>query len=509
MRFVTSLRRRIIGFLAAGCLAGFFIVPGIGDVARADTRPNIVIYLVDTLRADRLNTYGYQRRQTSPWLDALAREGVLFKRCCAPSPWTMPTVASLFLSQYPAEHRMLGTYDRLPAKADTLAERLKRRGFATYTAFASGFLGPEFALDQGFDHKMRQLIFNGQHVNGLLGRNVRTPMFLYIHTVEPHNPYRYAPMQTPGFEFVSQEHRTRMHRDMRGYKDAGEYDYRKKLSLGTNDRTAEQDRYLGRVAELLDEWNEVYDASVRFADSNMQSVINTLKRRGVWDNTIFIFMADHGEEFLEHGGFLHDQSVYDELMHVPLVMRFPRGQFAGTTVTDVVSLIDIIPTLAEYLNDPKLAADARGQSLMPLIRGEKPEKKSRFSIPGMRINTTRFYRPWEEQRGDINIVVYHGPRWKGVWNVEHNTMELYDLQNDPKEQRNLARQRAELVEAMRAHAYQWYSQIKKNQQETEDSGDLGDETLEALRALGYVSDEDESAANDDAEKSNSTQTDPE
>jgi arylsulfatase A-like enzyme len=457
-----------------------------------DTLPNVVIYLIDTLRADRLNVYGYEGHETSPRMDKLAREGVLFENGTATAPWTLPSIVSLFTSSFPCEHQILSTYDRLPDSWDTLTEHLKGLGYRTFTQYQTGFLAQEFGLQQGFDYHRRQFIPNGASVDRVLGKPTPQPFFFYIHTVEPHNPYRFAPKHTPGFKDYSPAIRNRMHRDMRRYKKAGEYDYRARFPLGSNDLTDEQDAALVKLRELTDAWFELYDASVLFADRNVGSVIDLLKARGVWDNTLFILIADHGEEYDEHGGWLHDQSVYAELMHVPFIIRFPGDRYAGKRIREPVSLVDLLPTILDYVGRPELAENPRGRSLLPLIRGDIPDDYDRISVPGMRINTTRYYRPWEETRGRTNILVRKGP-WKGIWNVELDNFELYNLDDDPKEQNDVHEQQSEITQALQSYARVWYESQRQlaDPDGADEAGELSEDTRDALKALGYIADDEE------------------
>jgi arylsulfatase A-like enzyme len=448
-------------------------------------RPNVVIFLIDTLRADRLGVHGYRKHDTSPDIDRLAQHGVVFENAYAPSPWTLPTVASLFVSAFPCEHQVLSRYERLAGSADTLAERLKRAGYTTYCLYANAFLAPEFGLHQGFDFQRGTAGADGKEVGAALGPQPAEPFFFYIHNLEPHNPYAFAPPHTPGFRTVSYETRRQIESHFMAYKEAGEHDYRRRLPLGTNDLTDEQDRHLQGLRELKDDWNELYDASVRLADSRVGSVIRALKVRGVWDNTLFVVVSDHGEEMDEHGGWLHDQSVYEELMHVPLIIRFPHDQLAGKRIAGVVSLVDVLPTICDWLEREDLAGSARGGSLLPLVQGTAAAPAETPVIPGMRHNTTRYYRPWATQRGDVNIIVRQD-RWKGIWNVDLNTIELYDLGTDPLEQTNVAAQHASLADALRDHAEAWYARCQRSARETESVEQLDEETLRNLRSLGYV-----------------------
>jgi arylsulfatase A-like enzyme len=446
---------------------------------------NVFVFLIDALRADRLNVYGYSAHRTSPAADWLAEHGVVFEHAYAPAPWTIPSVASLFTSSFPCEHNMLSKYDRLPASADTLAERLQRAGYFTCSRFGNAFLGRHHGMDQGFDRLIGKGRTEGTAVSAALGDNPRLPFFFYAHNMEPHNPYHYAPPNAEGFRRVDWPVREQMKLHFKAYKSAGEYDYRRQVPLGTNDMTATQDEHAAALRALREDWNELYDCCVRLADARVGSTIRVLQKRGLWDNTVFIYLADHGEEIDDHGGWLHDQSVYEEVVRVPLIIRFPRDEFAGTRVDEVVSLVDVLPTIFNYIRRPDLADGARGRSLMPLIRGDDSARPETFVVPSMRHNTTRYYRPWATQRGDVNIVVRRGP-WKAIWNVDVGSVELYDLSQDPREQTDVGAQYPQLRDLMRDYAAAWYQRCRQQTAPTEDVGDLDEETLRQLRSLGYV-----------------------
>lgn len=472
-----------------------------GDTAQAPDQPppdiNVFIFLVDTLRADRMGCYDYDRRPTSPCVDELADVGVVFEHATAPAPWTIPSVASMFTSTYPCEHQMLSKYDKLPNSYDLLAERLRRIGYQTYSRFGNEFLGPQFGLHQGIFVHLGGGRNGGEKVSQALGPNPPEPFFFYVHNMEPHNPYHYAPPHTPGFDVVSAKVRGAHKYHFDEYKAAAEYDYRRQLPLGTNDKSADQEHHLAKLMELRDSWNELYDASVHLADSRVCTTIDMLKKRGFWDNMVFIFVADHGEEMGEHGAWLHDQSCYDELMRVPFVIRFPNDEFAGQRIKEPVSLMDVMPTIFDYIGRPELIGDSRGRSLMPLIRGEgRRTPAGEYFVPGMRINTTRYYKPWEKTRGDVNIIV-RADNWKGIWNVEPDTFELYDIDTDPGEQNDVATDHPQRVEEMRSFAREWYAACQAGQ--TEDVGELDKETLERLRSLGYIGDEAGAAEEKDDE----------
>ena len=449
-------------------------------------RPNIVIFLIDTLRADRLGVYGYERRPTSPHIDELARESVVFERAVAPSPWTLPTVVSLFTSTYPCEHGTLDDRQMLSIRLTPLPERLHRLRYTTLGLYGNPYAGPSFALHRGYDVLNKSWNNDGKKVRKLLDDYPGTPLFLYVHNMEPHDPYVNAPARIDGFDSISREVRREIMRHYKAYRPLTNVDFDKNQPLGTTDNTAEQDRHMAALTALRDEYNELYDGSVWQADSHVGSVIDELKRRGLWDNTLFIVLSDHGEELNEHGGWLHDQSVYEELIHVPLIIRFPHGQRGGQRVGSLVSLLDVLPTIFDFLGEPGHSRGARGRSLMPLIRGDEPAEEDDFQIISMRINTKKYYRPAKELRGDINLVVRHGD-WKGIWNVEPKTLELYNLASDPGEQKDVSAANPQMALVMKLFARQYYEECTEHAVPVlRRATELDEETRRDLRALGYL-----------------------
>jgi len=396
-------------------------------------------------------------------------------------------VASLLTSTHQCEHQTIAGRRHLPDELVPLAERLKQLGYTTLGLFSNAFAGRVYGFNRGYDLYRYGSRTGGREIGALLDRFPGRPFFLYVHNLEPHNPFHFAPAHTPGLPDVSPETRQAIREAYRTYRSLTRVDYQNKRPVGTTDNAAEQEAQMLKLTGWLREYNILYDAAVRYADARMGSAIAELKRRGLWSNTLFIFLSDHGEEMNDHGGWLHDQSAYEELMRVPLMIKFPYGEFAGQRVHEPVSLVDILPTLADYLDQPSLAENTRGRSLMPLIHGQEQPSDEPY-VPGMRLNVVKYYRPWKESRGDINVVVRLGS-FKGIWNVEPDTFELYDLASDPHERQNVAAQYPDEVARMRDYAEQWLRDCLAQSQQAEDRVDLenlDEQTLENLRALGYV-----------------------
>jgi arylsulfatase A-like enzyme len=466
---------------------------GSKEAERAMTGPrevNVVIFLIDTLRADYVHAYGYDR-ETSPQMDALAAQGVLFEAAHAPSPWTLPTVTSMMLSQFLCEHRVLVDGQKIDADADPLAARLKRVGYATGSFFNNPYAGPMSGLDKGYDvcRSFRHQI-KGPDVAPWLEEAGAGMFYVYVHNTEPHNPYLTPDRYIREFGDVSKAFKDWFKRLSGVYRALTRADYGKKQPLGTTDNTAEQQKAIAELDKIRGKVELMYAGSVLQADTNLGSVIDALKTQGLWEDTLVVVLADHGEEMGERGMWQHDQSVNEELVRVPLIIRFPGDVYAGTRVTEPVSLVDLMPTILDYLNRPALTHNMRGESLMPLIRGEASARTGAMRITSMRHNIKKYYRPNKEQRGDINIVVREGS-WKGIWNVEVGTFELYDLSQDPGEREDLSASAGERADEMLRFAQAWLEACESGAAPGGEGGLEGvdAETLERLRTLGYVGDE--------------------
>ena len=458
------------------------------DNAVTDDDTNVVIFLIDTLQARRLNCYGYDKKTTSPNIDALARKGVLFKNAYAAAPWTLPSVASLLTSRFPCEHGVLSTRTRFGSRMRTLPMCLKHIGYTTLGLWGNAIVGPGLGFDRGYDFYRESFTNSGKQVRAARQRYSGRPFFLYVHNIEPHNPEFFAPPSTPGFRDVAAPIRARIAEHYKQYRIATWLDFGQKRRPGTTNVEAIQQKHVNGLVELRDVYSELYDACVRLADKRVGSAIRALKDREEWNDTLFILLSDHGEEMFEHGGWSHDQSVYEELLHVPLIIRFPENEFAGKRVHDLVSLVDVMPTVLDYVGKPDLVADLRGRSLLPLIRGDLMPPPDEFRVTAMRHNVMSYYEPWQRQRGNINVVVRRG-EWKGIWNVELDTFELYDLEADPGEHHDISARHAKLVSDMRDYARAWYADCGQNRtygRRAVKGAGLSDDARDNLRALGYI-----------------------
>ena len=364
-------------------------------VADDAPRPLVIVYLVDTLRADHLPLYGYSRN-TAPALSRFAKDAVVFDQAIASSSWTKPSVASLFTSALPRDHGCVQFYTPLDPGLLTLAERMRDHGYATGAVVANSLvLAKDMHFDQGFSY------FAAPPSPGRAGQVVDTaltfldarrgqPTFLYLHTMDAHTPYQPPPPFDRRFGPRPQPGRTA----------AEPSDYRVPRDL---------DRIVGQ-----------YDGAVAYGDQEFGRLLAGLRERGLYDRALVVFLSDHGEEFLDHGGWVHGHTLFDELVRVPLVVKYPRGREAGRRVAGQVHLLDVLPTVLEGQGLP-VPGGLAGRALDESFDGRAPERVA--------VMETK-YREY----------VAYGARGSGakyVRQLDSGGHELaFDLRRDPRERRS-------------------------------------------------------------------------
>jgi len=291
-----------------------------------DSYPNVIVYLVDTLRADRVGAYG-SNRSTSPRIDAFARTATLFEHAVAQAPWTRPSVASILTGLGPWLHGVQTTADSLAEEAVTLPELLRGAGYRTAAFSTNENVSPATGLAQGFDDFSLNL---DESRSGAVTRRVLAwldahtgpkPFFLYVHTVDPHAPYQF-----------SREDRLRFAPGVR--PEAGTAADLKRVYAS---RGAERAAF---VRELI----SLYDAEVASNDRSFGALLDGLRTRRLYDGTLLVFVADHGEELGEHGELGHANDLYRELLDIPLIVKWP-GQSRGERVGEVAQHVDLLPTI--------------------------------------------------------------------------------------------------------------------------------------------------------------------
>lgn len=414
--------------------------------------PNVVLISIDTLRADHLGAYGYARA-TSPNVDALAREGALFENAVSPSSWTLPAHASLLTGVSPYVHGAVAPQNRIRDDVPTLAERLRERGYATEAFVNAPFLSSRYGFARGFDrfHEVRGT--EASHHQGVLDAirsERRRPVFFFIHYMDVHTPYQPPPEYNRFASVTSQ-------RDVlarQGIEDGGMLKLLRAVADGEATLTP------GDRDVLVD----LYDGEILAMDAKLGELVATI-REHLSRDTIIIVTSDHGEEFLEHGSLLHGRTLYEEVLHVPLVVAGP-GVKPGLRVRSLATLADVPPTILEWAN-ARAAPGMEGGSLAGLAAGREPDE-----LGGeVALHTLASDRS-VELRG---IRTAHT---KAIHDLRNGRRERYDLRADPAEARSLE----ELPELARAERR--LDELRVRESPLARKPDR--RSVEALEALGYL-----------------------
>lgn len=404
-------------------------------------RPNIVVYLVDTLRADHLGVYGYGKK-TSPNLDAFAAKGVVYERAIAPDTCTVGSAPSLLSGQYTVSHGVDDFGKRVASDVPLLQSELQRHGYATGSFITNVNAGPAAGLDRGFD-TVHDAIADFRQVNAqrtvplkaiedwLSGVKNR-PFLLYVHTAEPHRPYRPPAEFSERFVTPYSGPISGVYRGPNGYEKAS-------------------------TAADVQHIHQLYDAEVAFADAGFGALLALLERKGQRDNTIVVFTSDHGEELYDHKSWNHGHTVHEELAHIPMVIQGPTLP-AGRRIPHLVSLIDIAPTLLELV-DLSIPKTFEG---LPLTQSNADRMVfTRSSFVPRKTSVRQSY--WSLHRD------------------ENGHYSLYDLRTDPDEHTAVTEQHSAVVDVLSKALEQWRSgQVERPTRA------LTNEETERLRVLGYI-----------------------
>jgi arylsulfatase A-like enzyme len=425
---------------------------------------NVILVVIDALRADHLGIYGYQR-STSPNLDSFAGEGIIFDRGYSQASWTIPSMASYMTSLYQGVHRMSTSprseeFRVLSPRFVTLAESLKNSGMKTAAITSQVWFREKLGITEGFTEVIssrkqalqpREGQFLTDRALKWLDENGGDRFFLYLHYMGPHKPYTAPPpfkgRFTGSLDDTSpgKTEKPNSRRSMKKMARRGEI---------TTDNLA----YL--MAR--------YDEKLAYTDEQLGRLFDYLEESRLLDKTIIFVTADHGEAFNEHGNIYHGGSCYKEVIHVPMILRLPHGKFRGMRTDALAETIDIYPTIHDLLG-LEIPAPIQGESLMPLIEGKGESKEAVVQGRETRIITRE---------------------WSALINESGSSVEqLFYLPSDPTEQRNLAGENPVVEREMleRARNLRKSNRDLRVYYESEiKTVDLDDETIERLKSLGYL-----------------------
>ena len=417
----------------------------------APSQRKVLIWIsVDTLRADHLGLYGYERA-TSASLDRFGKTAVVFENATSTASWTLPSLASQFTARYPSQHGAVLQRIRRDPRHTTVFEALAGNGFTVLGVSANHFVSPKFEMAAGFD-TLWSTEGNAGEVTRLALRALDQwdggHLALFVHYMDPHAYYE------PPAPFDSLF--------TRGYRGS---------LNGRNFESVKRDVDPAGLRYV----QSLYDGEIAFADQKIGELLEALAARGLLQRAVVALSADHGEEFLEHGGWTHSRTVYQEMLHVPFALRVPGVRPAR--VESLVSLVDLAPTLLHALGVPA-PASFNGRSLMPLLRGGRLAEASLISET-------------ERSLDGVHRLALRRGRFKYILTTSRDRSlrppalkeELFDLESDPRELHRI--ESAPDLERLRRETMAYLVKARSEAGQMVPAN-LNKDELERLRALGYI-----------------------
>ena len=445
---------------------------------QADPKPNVIIILVDTLRQDYVGAYG--ANNPTPVFDMLASQGAMFTRAYASSSWTVPSIASIFTGLYPQRHGLhegmaihvkVFQQQKMPDQYQTLAELFKGAGYTTFCVTTNAHIAKQYGYDQGFDHFQMFTFQDGEVLEskveqwkGLLDKAAKTTgYFLFLHWLDPHHPY------VPRDPYMAQIRP----------------DYLDKIGRTLDDIGPEKLRLMGYFRDYPEQFEvlkDVYNSEVLWTDASVGRMLKILPDLG---KSMVVFTSDHGEAFNEHDSMLHGYDLYQETVHVPLILIYPDKRGEGRIIDTPVSLVDLPPTLLAFAGI-KPPEEYQGIDLTALINGGTiPERPLFFHL-----DKNKEYR-W---KGVIDEGMKYLQRYPSNEEIAKATLEgkkaptrsfLFDLDSDSGEKRNLSGKRS--TEASRLKSILEEEMGKPVLVEPEKVEDkVQDDLKELFRSHGYL-----------------------
>jgi arylsulfatase A-like enzyme len=469
--------------LAGECGGGRTPAPHSPQLAPEPPRPNLILVAIDTLRADHLSHYDYHR-PTAVALDWFRDQSTLFTRAYATAPWTGPSAASLLTGLLPARHGVNAHGSKVGAAAVTLAEILRRRGWATVGVSFNAEVSRKTGFDQGFeyfdDHLGRVFAYPDiddmvDRVEDWLGAReavaslTRKPFFLYLQPMNTHGPYR-----------VPEEYASVLlgHRPDERFRYYGPL-MKAIMRQGALDRRRDVD------ADTLQSLTDQYDTAIRYTTDKLAAIFRLLEAHGVYDGSLIIVTADHGEELFEHGGFSHGSSLHREVLHVPLYIKLPFQRRARSESARV-SLADVYPTALDVLG-VTLDHEVDGESLLSLL---ETDGRAGSASAGGGLDAERpllFQSSWKKMflgramvEGRYKLIAVESS-YEGL----ENATRLYDIARDPEETRDLSEARPELVRQLAEAMQERFAGYRARALEAGENV-LDQMDAERLEALGYL-----------------------
>jgi arylsulfatase A-like enzyme len=463
-------------------------------VPAAAPHPNVILIVVDTLRWDHVGAYGYAKK-TTPSIDAMAHEGAVYETAISASPWTTPSHAAMFTGQYPSRNGVDGRNIILNPASHTLAEILARNGYQTAGFINNVYIRRQTGMAKGFQQYeefwgrnevssimlLIELACNYWHPRKDTGAQEtrmavhhwlmhdwtrKNPFFLFIHFMEPHVPYGIPDTYYSTFlpSGVSADQARAVNQDPEPY-------------------ICDKIQMTDRDFQIL---NALYDNDIRYLDDQIGALVDSLRKQNLLDNTLLIFTADHGEHFGDHHLMSHELSVYDTLLRIPLIIRYPAKIHADTRISNVVQTVDFFPSIVRFLNLNVAGLDLQGASLLPLnfdrekipfayaeYRNDRAVDKIERRFPGAANPVFRRKYLRTIRSADFKFIL-----------GSDGTRELYAVNADPYETNDLVLKQPQEARILEDTLTKWSSSFKASTFYKKE--DISKEALEELRALGYV-----------------------
>ncbi|MFC2163853.1 sulfatase, partial [Acidobacteriota bacterium] len=423
--------------------------------------PNIILISIDTLRADHLGCYGYNRN-TTPHIDLFSSSAVLFKNVIAQAPYTVSSHMSMLTSLYPSFHKVnMIELSRLNPDKKTLTEILYNHGYRTWAITGGGQVSSGHGFFDGFEtfieytaphrdveRKVRETI-------NFLKKEKGNTFFVFFHTYKPHAPY----MPIPPYDTMFDE------------------DYKGQITGRLSDINDINSGKIEVNQADVEHIVSLYDGEIREMDDQLAVLFDYLKQEGLMEKTLIVFTSDHGEEFNEHGSVgVHSHTLYDELLRVPLILRMPEAHPEQAVIEDQIQSIDIFPTILQIAGIPYPDNSSQGTSVVPLIEGRKLNREPNIAFSERTPSDGLFLRAL---RDSSQKYIFEEDKKKG--SSKHS---FFDLKNDPREQLNINIPNKKLRSLFAE--IQFLIEEGKKVDQIVKKKKIDPETLETLKALGYI-----------------------
>ncbi|MCD6099139.1 MAG: sulfatase [Candidatus Marinimicrobia bacterium] len=464
-------------------------------------RPNIILISIDTLRADHLSCYGYHR-ETTPNIDRIAEGGVLFKNAYSTAVWTPPAHASMLTGLYPSQHGVVDQ-NKLDKNIPTIAEVLQRNGYRTAGFVNNSQVGALVGLDRGHDDFFE--VWRGISAKDVLGRVVRKvtklrgvsdngaektnqlvlkwlqknrsdfqPFYLFIHYIDVHNPLK-APYPFR-FRYLTKSVRKNV-------------DMKKIWKVAHNPLICFTDQ-IELTTEEIEALICLYDEEIAYLDHKIGELLDHLREWKLLDNTLLIITADHGEHFGEHNLYSHVASLYEPVIHIPFIVRYPDIIESGIKIEKIVQLVDIFPTILSVAHINYTVDN--GMIGRDLLSVRNSEKYHEYIIAEWEGRIPYFVKKrMQKSKQPINIAIFEHKQmmirknnYKYILTSEGKE-ELYNLSSDASEVNNIINKERKFADFLKIILDKWYTSLREAKHE-ENPNEIDEDIKKNLEALGYM-----------------------